>query len=139
MKIVVKYLIIQMINSKNLFFNGQSFCVTIVITTQNEKMIRPNIRKAMNNSIFTTSIDAINHFLSASNGYTKQIRNKSEKIIKRVFEHDYGLPTYRKLVFINSYPEPKYYCLFERKIFDDLIAKIFVHYFFLCKYTIENV
>jgi hypothetical protein len=87
---------------QDIFSNGRHFGITNVVTAITEKSFPPFLRRNAHANIFTTPSAAVSHFMTVSNGYDKETRRKSDQIIERVFKADYGLQTYRKLVFFRN-------------------------------------
>jgi hypothetical protein len=88
---------------KTIFYQGRHLHMTVIITTQDDKEIKSELRKNTRVSIFTEEQSAISNFERKSNGYPKHIRKQAQTCIKKVFEpYKNKKKNHQKLVYING-------------------------------------
>lgn len=86
---------------KNLFYRGRHRLITQIHLIQDDKEIKPALRKNAHISIFCSIPVANTFFNTASNGIDKTTKNKSGRIIDEVFKEKH-----RKLVFMKDSAAP---------------------------------
>jgi hypothetical protein len=89
---------------KDLFYQGRHNYTTILLGSQADKELDPEIRKNANISIFTTFQDVISSFTKASNCFPDRDRKRAELCAHAVFMPD-GVPSndnFQKLVYTRS-------------------------------------
>lgn len=87
---------------KNLFYQGRQYYTTILLGTQSDKELDPELRKSAFISIFTTIQDVISGFGKASNSFPERDRKRAIQNANAVFAPD-GMPSsdnFQKLVYI---------------------------------------
>lgn len=86
--------------TKELFFQGRHFGVTVLFTMQNESIIPPQFRQNAHISIFTTEKIVNTYFAKASTGVSSSERKLVSKIAKVIFADsgNFNKPNYKKLI-----------------------------------------
>lgn len=87
---------------KELFYQGRHIFTTVVLGTQGDTEVHPEIRKNANISVFTTSQDAVCNFNKSSNGFPDYHRKKAILCCNAVFSNDSTTKNYQKLVYIRE-------------------------------------
>ena len=90
---------------KELFYQGRHIYTTIVLGTQADKEIDPEIRKNARISIFTTAQDATGAFTRGSNSFPDRDKKKSAICTEAVFTSSLlssSNETFQKLVYVRD-------------------------------------
>lgn len=103
---------------KEMFYNIRWLHLTVIITTQDDKEIDSELRKTSMVQIFTSAQIACANFERGSNFYQKDVKLRSQRCIKAIFDQPKGEPPhYRKLVFLRGETEPFRFTIAD--IYDD--------------------
>lgn len=96
--------------TKKLFFQGRHYCITTLITFQNESIIPPFLRTNAHISIFTTEEITNTFYNKASSGATKDFVKKINRIASVIFKpsNDRHKPNYKKLVVLGAIIKTNY-------------------------------
>jgi hypothetical protein len=87
---------------KDLFYQGRNYYTTILLGTQADKELDPEIRKSAYISIFTTVQDVISAFGKASNSFPDHDRKRAMQCANAVFMPDGVMSTdnFQKMVYV---------------------------------------
>lgn len=88
---------------KEMFMNGRHHKITFMMSFQDDKLLDSGLRKNAFINIFTTEIVCNSFFQRSANNFTKQEKNKMQKLAQYVF-NDSKLKdkNYKKLVYIKD-------------------------------------
>jgi hypothetical protein len=96
---------------KEMFYMGRHSFITLIISSQDDKEIDPELRKNAIITIFTTSQAANTNFDRASNSYSKYIKKRSEACTNRVFNNQ-NTKNFKKLIYHSkSFQDHFYYTI----------------------------
>lgn len=105
---------------KKFFYQGRHEFATVFFLFQDDKEIAPPLRKNPRTSVFTTEEVALGFFGTKTNGVTKELERRAEKVIKACFEKSSsGVEHHRKLVYQRGTASPFSYIVAENYEHDD--------------------
>jgi hypothetical protein len=99
---MIKQWVKESTSIKDLFYQGRNYYTTVLLGTQADKELDPEIRKSAYISMFTTVQDVISAFSKASNAFPDRDRKRAMQCANAVFMPDGVMSSdnYQKLVYI---------------------------------------
>jgi len=99
---MIKIWVKESTSIKDLFYQGRNYYTTVLLGTQADKELDPEIRKSAYVSIFTTVQDVISAFSKASNAFPDRDRKRALQCANAVFMPDGVMSTdnYQKMVYV---------------------------------------
>ena len=95
---------------KEMFYNGRWYYITLIVTTQSDTEIVPEMRQNAAMSIYTTNQSAIGSFNRKTDAFPRYIKKRAELCIKRVFKQEtLEGKNFKKLVYLDDDGEDPFY------------------------------
>lgn len=90
--------------TRTLFFNARHYCITTIITLQDDKILDSALRKNVHINFFTEAQTAIAFFTRSANNFSKKQQKKIEGIIEELFKENPGskYKNYKKLCYFGA-------------------------------------
>jgi hypothetical protein len=85
---------------REIFYNGRWLYFTIIVSTQTDKCVLPELRSNSLINIFTTREAADTNFTRASNKFPKDVVRRAEQAAYDIFEMRSSESNFRKMVFL---------------------------------------
>ncbi len=106
---------------KKFFYQGRHEFATVFFLYQDDKEVKPGLRKNTATNIFTTAESAMSYFDTKTNAHTKQTRTRAMLAIKTCFEEVPGsnVKHNRKLVYQRGKADPFSYMVADNYEDDD--------------------